>query len=428
MAVTVNGPAAGIPSSVSGAGSNSAYILGDSLAANAYVTTGVTFYALAAEGFFIHANNLLGAPFNFIGSGAVGGKTAAQVLTEQVPAAIASGAKYAFVSMGTNDINAELVSGQVCAERVIAVIEALQAGGMIPVWSTIPARTFGTTARLNAMLECNDRLRRYAYLTRNAGIFWDAWRHTVDNTSTQCDARAGLWYDSAPNLHPDNVGGYYLGKALASVLRPLIKFPPIAAYGAEDLTNAPTRLSNLLANPYFSGTGGTVSANCTGTMPTSWTVDWATRTGTGSLAASIVDVTDSQSGLATAKAIQLVLSGSPAANDVIRITQASGMNSSLAGGDIVSAECNLTLTAPTLMNQIAMRFQTNTAESTWNGVNNQAAGAYPEGFSATYRTRDMPVSGSGAASQARFDVRITCSGAATGTILMSLPRVRKGAS
>jgi hypothetical protein len=401
--------------------------LGDSYAAHAWVTTGVVFYTLAAEGYFVHANNLLGAPFNFVGSGAIGGKTAAEVLVEQVPAALASGARYAFLSCGTNDVHASGVSGQVAAERIIAVVRALADGGMIPVWSTLPARSSaGSAARLAAHLDCNDRLRRYAYLTSNPGIFWDAFRHTVNNTSAVSEPRAGLYYDTT--IHPGTIGAYYLGKALASVLRPLIKLTPIMAYGLEDVTTATSRPSNLLTNPTFAGTGGTAGTGVTGTVPTSWTVDWATRTGSGTLAASIVDVTDLQSGLPTAKAIQLVLGGTPAANDVIRITQASGINTNLAGGDIVSSECNLTLTSPALLSVVSSRLQTNTTESTWNGINNQTAGNYPETFSATLKTRDMPVSGSGAASQARFDVRITCSGAATGTILMSLPRVRKGAT
>lgn len=410
---------------VASAGPNTCYIMGDSLSANGWITTGTpsNFLDLGAEGFYVWANALMHQRLNIVGNVAVGGKTAQQVIDEQLAPVVAARPAYAFLSCGVNDLYVSASTAAVVFERITTILDALIAAGITPIWSTVWARSFISSAILDAHLDLNDRLRRYALTTTNPGIFWDGFRHLVDPTSTQCAGRTGLMYDAT--IHPNNNGAYYMGKALAAVASSRIPRLPFGAYGAEDQTNATTRDSNILVNPYFTGTAGTVGANVTGTVPTSWTVDWATRTGTGSAAASIVDITDPDSGLATAKAIQLVLSGSPAANDVLRITQASGFNSLISVGEVVQAECMLRLTSPTLIDGIPMRLQCNTNESTWWALSNQTKAAFSEGFEVAARTRELTVLGTGAATQARFDVRINFSGAGTGTILFWLPRVRK---
>lgn len=407
------------------AGPNTCYIMGDSLSANGWITTGTpnNFLDFGAEGFHIWANALMDQRLNVIGNVAVGGKTAQQVIDEQLETVVAARPAYVFLSCGVNDLYVSAASAATVFARITTILDTLTTAGITPIWSTVWARSFISSAILDAHLDLNDRLRRYAMTTKNPGIFWDGFRHLVDPTSTQCAGRTAMMYDAT--IHPNNNGAYYLGKALAAVASSRIPRVPVYGHGAEDQTNATTRDSNILVNPYFSGTGGTAGTGVTGTVPTSWTVDWATRTGTGTAAASIVDVTDPDSGLATAKAIQLVLGGTANASDVLRITQATGFNSLISAGDVVQAECMMRFTSPTFIDGVPMRLQCNTNESTWWGLSNQTKVAFSEGFEVAARTREMTVLGSGAATQARFDVRINCSGAATGTILFWLPRVRK---
>ena len=407
-------------------GPNSAYLMGDSLAANGWITTGapVNFLDMGAEGWAVWASALMGQPLNIIGSTAVGGKTAQQVIDEQLPAILAARPSFVFLSCGVNDLYVEGVTAAVAFNRITTLVRALTDAGIVPIWSTVWARSFVSSGVLAAHLETNDRLRRYVLGTRNPGLFWDGFRHTVDPASAQCAGRSSLMYDGS--VHPGNALAYYLGKACAAAVGAGVPRVPFGGYGAEDQTNATGNRSNLLVNPHLSGSVavGAVTG-VTGNLPTSWAVDWATRTGTGTAAASIVDVVDPDSGLATARAIQLVLGGAAAAGDVLRITQASGFNTLISGGDVVQAECMLQLINPVQIDGVPMRLQCNTNESTWWALSNQTKAAYPEGFKAAARTRELTVLGAGAASAARFDVRINMSGAASGTIMMWLPRVRK---
>lgn len=132
------------------------------------------------------------------------------------------------------------------------------------------------------------------------------------------------------------------------------------------------------------------------------------------------------SGLVIAQGLQLTVSGAAAAGDVLRVTQATGINTALAGGNVVQAEGVLQLATPANVSNVAMRIQANTNESTWAGNASQAAGTLQAFGPAALRTREMTVLGSGAASQARYDVRCTFNGAGTGTVLtLWKPRVRK---
>lgn len=416
---------------IRGAEANTNTLLGDSIAANNWATSSDNYKVVNPHGALEMANVLLGQRFNVIQNLGVNSSTAVDCLDDQIPLLAATPTKYAWISTGTNDLYADAVSGSVVYSRVIAVVEACLDLGVIPIWATVRARA--ASAIIDEHLWCNDLLRQYAS-RYNCGIFYDAYMLYQDHTATDGSGKATFYYDD--KIHPNNLGSYWEGKLIAEACKAAgVPKAFIYAYGAEDQTNSTGNSSNLLANPNFTGTGGTVSTNCTGTMPTSWTVDWATRTGTGSAAASIVDWTDPDTGLVVGKGVQIVLSGSPANADVLRITQttANGWGSNLVGGNDMSAECVLKMTSPVNFRQIGMRTQANiggTDESTWFGVLPSTSGGgsvqdVPEAGTWYLKTRKLAVKGSGSAGSCRFDLRITFSGAATGTFVMALPRVRK---
>lgn len=416
---------AAIQSLVSGAG-NSLYVVGDSLAANGFITTGNTFFSLASEGAFNWANALLGQPFKVAGNTAVGGKTAQQTIDEQLPvlAALSSRPRYAFVSALHNDLYSEGVTVSVAADRGVRLIEGLIALGITPIWSTVWARSYDAVVTARHM-QLNDLLRRYAS-QRGAGLFYDGFEASNDPSSANNEGRLPLssyYYDS--NIHPNNLGAQLIGRYMARQLRGRVSASAAGfVVGNEDQTVS-LAAGNLLTNPSMQGSGGTAGANVTGTVPTGWTVDWATRTGTGSAACAVIDITDAD-GLVIARALQITISGTCASGDVLRITQATGINTALTAGNVVQAECMLSLATPANVSNLAMRIQTNTSESTWAGNASQTAGTLVAFGPAAFRTREMTVLGSGAASQARFDVRNTFNGAGTGTVLTFWkPRVRK---
>lgn len=410
---------------------NTVWIAGDSLMANAYVVTGSNFVNRGSEGWFTWLDAYLGAPFNVLGSSAVGGKTTADFLSTQLSVVVASGARMCALSIGINDINVSLLSGAQTAANVITCVQALMAAGITPIWSTLFPQTYDSVVTPK-VAKCNDLLKQFAAANK-CGIFIDLFPSRVDTTApvaTPNPSRgSGYSYDNPAYLHPNN-----LGAMLTGIYGAVQGSNQIPTRNYMQVSNEDVNInsgSNLLANPGFAGTTGTVSANCTGTMPTSWVIDWATRTGTGSAAAAIVGITEPTTGLVIAQAIQVTISGAPAANDVLRITQTDTQNSllksNLSTGNVIQAEGIVSVASGAAISGIAMRMQANTNESTWLGSNGQTAVAYPATVPPmSMRTGKITVLGSGVASQARHDLRITFNGNGSGSVITyRQPRARK---
>lgn len=406
---------------------NTAYIAGDSLGSNNWIQTAPTYYDVGPEGAHEWGNALAGRPLNIIASVAAAGKTAQEVIDEQLSTIIAARPGYCFVSAGHNDLYSGGVSGAVTFGRIRQIVIALLGAGITPIFSTVWARSYSASV-LPEHLDCNARIRQFAY-ENNVGIFWDGFAATVDyadstDTYGRCVGKSGIYYDSTPSIHLNNLGGYIAGKRLAEVLRNNIRPRFILPAGAEDQINT-ANSSNLLSNPVFLGSSGT-GTNASGTIPTDWTVDWATRTGSGTATVAVTNYADSHSGQITARQIEITIAGTPSSGDIVRITQPTGFNTAISGGDEIYAECGMQLVNPTAVDIFSMRVLTNNTESTWWGLPNNAAVSFTEGMSVIARTRPMTVSGSGAASAARFDVRVRFNGNGAGTIVrLWQPRVAK---
>jgi hypothetical protein len=391
-------------------------------------TENPTFYALNAEGHTIWANALAGAPLHYIANLARGGKTIQNALDEQLLPLMQLRPGVANISGGHNDIYNEGVTGAVAFERMKRLVSELLNAGILPMWSTIFARPFGSTATLREHLKFNDLAKRWDAVD-DVGLLFDLHAATARHDGTQGEEVSGYYHTDgpAPYIHPGNLGAYRVGKKRAAQWRRFFTERAFLIVGQEDGANTASQ-GNLLSNVIFAGTGGTAGAGVTGSVPTGFTVDWGVRTGSGSAAVAVVNIPDpDDAGKSMARALQVTLSGNAAANDELRIGQLSGFNTALSGGDIVTGESVFDLASPANVSRIRSRIQTNATESTWWGATQYPLAALPDAMTGVVMPlRPMPVSGSGVASAALMEVRILFNGAGTGTVFRwYLPRCGK---
>lgn len=406
-------------------GPNTLAIVGDSIADN---HTHETNKWVNASGVFNFANALLGNRFIYAGKYATGGLTAAQVLAGHIQTVINLPVKpkYAYLSVGANDLYAELVTGDVAASRILACVQALLDAGIIPIWSTIAAVTHPAAVH-TAHMRCNDLLRQAA-ANRYLGLFFDLFKINQEPLASVVQVKEGWTYDGIPYaVHPNNVCAYYMGKALAAGLVNVIPDRPNLAWGPDTAAISP--LSNLLNNAQFIGTGGVAGTGVTGTVPAGWTVEWVTRSGTGTCAVSVVDITDPATGVVVGKGARLTMAGAIAAWDTVRIRQTSTANANISGGDTYSGQAVVAMSNPANVRQLMLIAGANGAATMWgnNAPAESAPGSfssYPEAATLAMQTLDAVAPGTGAANT-EWSVEITFTGVNTGQFTISNPRFRK---
>lgn len=405
---------------------NGLSVMGDSYAANNWGQALTNFVSTQTSGIIVTADEILGGVFDINQMVAVGGKTAREMLTEQLPQVLARRNRYVYISAGYNDIYGEGTAGVTAAGLLIQILQAIINNGQIPIWHTVGARSYSTAAQVTEHLACNAALRDFAK-SNACGVFFDLFAITVDPTTKpgQLAVRSG-WTLEGVN-HWNLLGGYYGGKALAARLKAIVNLPNQLPSGSEDNTTSPT--TNRLANVIFDmTTNGNTGSNIVGPVPSSWSVTWATRTGTAVATVTEIDVLDADTGLPTAKGLKVeITSGATAAGDVISIAQTVSVP--VVAGDLFAAETRLTLVSPSFINQAAVRARANGNESTWAGFNIPKSGAgtnpdYPESQTFARRTRKIAALANGTIDT--FEARISFSGAATsGAVVLSQPRLRK---
>lgn len=411
--------------------SNTVYVAGDSLTAGGFADTGGNYKARYSEGYFSFLDAYLGGAFVVQGMTAVGGKTCRQMIDEQFPTILAARSRYCIFTAGNNDVYTENVSADTAYSRIVEAVEALLEAGITPIWSTIWARVYNATYTPVA-IKVNERIRRYAYLQK-AGLFVDGFIPTHDPAGTTGGGRSPLasyFFDSSTHLN--NLLAMRTGQYYAQAIGSRIYQPNRFVIGAEDVTTGYGG-SNLLTNPNFTGSVAVASANCAGVMPTGWILDWAARGGgsTAVATSAIVSLTDPTTGLAVGQAIQITISGTGANGDIVRVSQTHTENAALltnlSAGNVINGEGQIQVASGAAVRQIAMRVQTNGNETAWWGPNSQTAVDYPASVPMlSCQTDDMTVLGSGAATSARFDYRVTFSGNSSGTVLtLARSRFRK---
>ena len=155
--------------------------------------------------------------------------------------------------------------------RTIFVPILPRTGGFSPLFSP---------AQFQVMDRCNRWLNGFA--SQSEGMVAVASACLVDLTdpaSVGAQPKAGYLHDGT---HPGVAGGYYVGKAIAAILRNW--YPPLDLLPTNNLTWA-SGLSgtNFLSNAMMEGASGTVTApsagTISGTAPTGWTASMSNSVG-----------------------------------------------------------------------------------------------------------------------------------------------------
>lgn len=401
---------------------NTLTLMGDSLARNNWSVSDSTYKNINPYP-FAFANALGRNRFKVIQNIAVAGVSTPSMVANQLPLLAANPTKYVYFIGGTNDLFVDGVAGDVVAARVIDLLESIVDLGCIPIWSTIWART-GSAAYYDDCMWCNDILRSYAR-TNKVGIFYDGYYLTQNPGDATLNPRTGWKVDNS--VHPSSLEGYWLGKFINKHVEAAgVPNADGFASGIENITYGTNNKSNLLTNPTFAGTGGTVSANCAGTMPDNWTILWTTRAGTGVATAAIVDVADPVTGLSDAvKGIQVNISaGTPSIDDYVRIQQVSAAGLVLTGryfSTQVIVDYESTVNA-----YIYIRGQTSQGTTWWGTRVAGTNSPIPENCRLYLETQ--PIFHGVAASSATFEVWIVYAGASSGNVTISQPRFRSSST
>lgn len=215
--------------------------------------------------------------------------------------------QYILFHAGTNDINGN-VSFNTITSNITTVLTKTIAAGKTPIMTTVLPRngvdgasdwsdssgSGGLTAaqKRSVLNAVNTWMEWYC---RENGIICVTWHHVfADSTGV---AKTGY---TVEGVHPNETGGYYLGKELLRQIGDL--FPKQSRgllLGNDDFDATYNPYGNIL-NGDFSGTGGATNnaggtGTITGTVPDDWRMSKNTST-TTSVATSVIDRTDGTPG------------------------------------------------------------------------------------------------------------------------------------
>jgi hypothetical protein len=364
---------------------------------------------------FTWFNGLASNVFDVTGVFGSNTATAAEVDSTYLTLALSSDCDYVDISVGAEDIYTVGSTASAVRGHIESIVNKVIDAGKIPIWSTVPARAFVTESKLAEHLKLNYALRELAK-DKTPSLFWDAFAASVDYRDAQCAAFTDFTTDGTKL---NNIGAYYLAK---SKYKSVVKGIPYAApYASSMETTARVGNNNVLVNPGFTGTAGTLGANVVGSVPTGWKVQWATRTGTAIARSTIVDVLNPDTGLYNAIGVQLsVESGATALDDTLELVQDTGINSNLSGGLFVHAEANIDINSTIGIKQVSVVSSINGNASSWGSYLNGVT-QYTGAISVRAGTLPTQSSGSGAATSASLSVRVASSGVSEFSIVVSAP-------
>ena len=222
------------------------------------------------------------------------GQTSATILAN-LPAFLAQLPRvpgFVVVECGTNDSATNIPAATTIANWT-AIANYLTSRGVRVIFIPILPRnsTNFTQARADQAVLANRWLIQAA--ARSGGqiaVAAACLRDWALTTSTLFEPVSGLTYDS-PATHPNTLGAYYIGKAVAAILMqwyPPVDLLPMTAL-AWDATNSPN--ANYLADCMYTS-GAAANGPTTGTKPINWTSGMSAHSGLTaacSLAASSID-------------------------------------------------------------------------------------------------------------------------------------------
>ena len=330
---------AAVQSLVSGGGNSvvpTVALLGDSRTAS--TKNGNTLNA----DWFPLANAISSGAFTIAYFGGVSGETTAQVAT-RVPAAIASGAKFAFLLCGTNDGWTTQAEVDASLATRHAMTAALIAGGVyVFSLSELPNTTKSSAWHdLAAYFNLQERLD---WQNRPGGEFLDVFSPLL--VAATGIGAAGYFHDG---LHQNVLGAWRMAQVIAPRIQKFKTTPyrPLAP-SVRDYYDTNPLSQNRVPNPLMLGTGGTLGGG-SGQLPDGYN-GANTATCTFSVVARADGVGNDAKVVATATAGQIVL-----------IYQALAHADFVVGSRWVS-RCEITIESATKLNE----FRCSVFSDKWN--------------------------------------------------------------
>ncbi len=412
-------------------------IIGDSRSAQVNSQAGAI-TSLAGFHWLNTANALMGHPLKLRANYGISGNRSDQFLATNLNAALNDSSDILiFGSAAVNDIsqassgNFTNVNGvavsmanvaSVAAANIITAITlSIARGKRVIVVAETGSQSFTTPSTVGAVCEYNERVRDFVENARSVA-FWDITQSLWSPTASSSAITFRANY-SGDGTHPNLVyGAYYLGKAFATWLSPLIlptEFRPAAQW--ESNANSAYQ---LITNPLFSTLTGGAKAGAgtvTGNVPASWTL-------TPTLASTSVMVTNGSEPNGFGNTITLAVTGSAA--DVINL-DFSPSNANYNLGDILQASIDISVAAGSSNAHVYL-----------NGIYNTSAGApnvfdlYNDGTNGpgpnvayTYSLQTLPIAlpSGGGVTQGYVILRLSLvlTGAGNITVTLSRPSLRR---
>lgn len=269
----------------------------------------------------------------------VTGTTTAQILTN-ISCVMSAQPDLVLYEGGTNDANGSVSCATVTANNR-AIYAQLKAAGITVIKTSVIPRSGGsayTTAQANLAQCYNEYDRRYAEEVGSQGFYFvDLDPVVLDPTSASWAIKSGYLDDG---VHPSTNGGSVMGYAIAQVINQLVPQwrQPIFTNGdVYDSVNNPT--GNLLPNGAMTGSGGTATNACTGTVPTSVSID-GTSGGGVTCVGSVTTLADGRA------AAVLTLSGAATGSArMITVRQLVATPANVNNGDVLEGQAWVSLGA-----------------------------------------------------------------------------------
>lgn len=383
---------------------NTLAIIGDSFAAG-YLIPSNGLYSEAANCYVTYALALSGRRLRIVGNYAVSGSGVSANLggtsmLTQIDSAIASGARHLLCMGGINDaIYDQPLQSVKNAWKTILSKAALYG---IKIWlCTQPTMNSAngsyTIARQAQCMEQNNFLRRIAL--KNVTVI-DCAAAAVDPASATGNYVAN---GSRDNLHPSNVGAYYMGKAVAAAWSALVPARPTLLSSVADAYSYSSASSNILDNGLFLA-GTTTATNFTTAI-----------TNTGAVTPTLVSRAD---GFGRDQ----VLTGTfSAAGDGFRLIS-SDYKARISDGDILYAEAEIACSSITNLSGLQLQLILSHAGrdeiSTSCYYDAAVDKVLPEGYTAVLRTPEFTydAAGFGALIYLLAAVRVNGAGAGGATV------------
>lgn len=217
-------------------------------------------YTTKTVGYWVWINMLTESTFKVLDHAGVSGSKASDLL-ERIDDVLLSDASVVVILVGINDITAGVPISEI-TENMLNIVSQITSNGQYVVLCPVPHRNGDYNDQVDLLnieyVGVADQFDN-CFMVPNFDEF---------NSEIALGNISSITQDG---LHPNTRGAFLLGNTIASTMDSVFDAQ------IEDL-------ENIIINPEFSGVDGRVVYGATGTMPTSWRLEYAdpTDAGTGS--------------------------------------------------------------------------------------------------------------------------------------------------